>query len=102
MTPYPILLRIKLIRHHFQSKTQCYVHPGYEKLREIHFKISQRLHLENEEDYFEKDIRWKHSITVCLNKRELDAYRARPLELKEGELENESNEMFETILQSKL
>ena len=36
------------------------------------------------------------------NKRKLDAYRARPMEPKEGELANENNEMFKEILQSKL
>ena len=36
------------------------------------------------------------------SKRKLEAYRARPLEPKEGELANENNEMFEEILQSKL
>ena len=36
------------------------------------------------------------------NKRKLDAYRARPLKPKEGELANENNEMFKKILQSKL
>ena len=47
--------------------------------------------------------------TVCAkaslcasSKRKLDAYRARPLEPKEGELANENNEMFEKVLQSKL
>ena len=41
--------------------------------------------------------------TLCASsKRKLEAYRARPLEPKEGELANENNEMFEEILQSKL
>ena len=41
--------------------------------------------------------------SLCASsKRKLDAYRARPLEPKEGELANENNEMFEKILQSKL
>jgi hypothetical protein len=43
------------------------------------------------------------SASLCASsKRKLDAYRARPLEPKEGELANENNEMFEEILQSKL
>jgi hypothetical protein len=36
------------------------------------------------------------------SKRKLEAYRARDLEPQEGELANKNNEMFETILQSKL
>ena len=36
------------------------------------------------------------------SKRKLEAYRARQLEPQEGELANKNNEMFETILQSKL
>jgi hypothetical protein len=36
------------------------------------------------------------------SKRKLEAYRARNLEPKEGELAHKNNEMFETILQSKL
>ena len=60
------------------------------------------LHLENEE-LFRKKTSDENIASLCASsKRKLDAYRARPLELKEGELENESNEMFETILQSKL
>jgi hypothetical protein len=43
------------------------------------------------------------TASLCASsKRKLDAYRARPLEPKEGELANENNEMFEEILQSKL
>jgi hypothetical protein len=43
------------------------------------------------------------SASLCASsKRKLDAYRARPLEPKEGELANENNEIFEEILQSKL
>ena len=45
----------------------------------------------------------RKTASLCASsKRKLDAYRARPLEPKEGELANENNEMFEEILQSKL
>jgi hypothetical protein len=45
----------------------------------------------------------KGKAALCAsNKRKLDAYRARPMEPKEGELANENNEMFKEILQSKL
>jgi hypothetical protein len=41
--------------------------------------------------------------TLCASsKRKLEAYRARDLEPQEGALANKNNEMFETILQSKL
>jgi hypothetical protein len=44
-----------------------------------------------------------NKTALCASsKRKLEAYRSRPLEPKEGELVNENNEMFETILQSKL
>jgi hypothetical protein len=44
----------------------------------------------------------RYSRICASSKRKLDAYRARPLEPKEGELANENNEMFEKVLQSKL
>ena len=43
------------------------------------------------------------TTSLCASsKRKLEAYKARPLEPKEGELANDNNKMFETILQRKL
>ena len=43
------------------------------------------------------------TASLCASsKRKLEAYKARPLEPKEGELANDNNKMFESILQSKL
>jgi hypothetical protein len=42
------------------------------------------------------------AVLCAKSKRKLEAYRATPLEPKEGELANENNEMFEEILQSKI
>jgi len=59
-------------------------------------------HLRNKNFSSQKTLDKENAALCASNKRKLDAYRARPLRPKEGELANENNEMFEEILQSKL
>jgi hypothetical protein len=52
--------------------------------------------------HFEKPRAVTKENLCASSKRKLEGYRARDLEPQEGELANKNNEMFETILRSKL